>query len=74
MNKTKRITFQKHVWCKIRYYQKINDISETDLASYLDVTERTLKDYDKDSSNITLSKIDRFLYINDLTISDLLNA
>ena len=72
--KGKRITLQKRIWCKIRYWQQLNDITEIDLASNLDVVVRTLKEYDKDASNITLSKIDRFLYINDITLIELLNV
>lgn len=70
----KRITFQKRVWCKIRCWQQINDITNNTLASYLNVGERTLKTYDKDASNITLSQIDQFLYMNDMTIHDLFNV
>ena len=71
--KSNRITLQKYIWCKIRYYQQLNDISDSDLANSLDVAERTLKEYDKSASNVTLAKVDRFLYINNMKISDLLN-
>ena len=71
--KSNRITLQKYIWCKIRYYQQLNDISDSDLASSLDVTERTLKEYDKSANNVTLAKVDRFLYVNNMKISDLLN-
>ena len=70
-SKSKRITLQKQIWCKIRYWQQLNEITESELADSLNVVERTLKEYDKDASNITLTKIDRFLYINDLTIHNL---
>ena len=71
--KSNRITLQKYIWCKIRYYQQLNDISDSDLASSLDVAERTLKEYDKSANNVTLAKVDRFLYVNNMKISDLLN-
>lgn len=71
--KSNRITLQKYIWCKIRYYQQLNDISDSDLANSLDVAERTLKEYDKSANNVTLAKVDRFLYINNMKISDLLN-
>lgn len=74
MNKTKRenrITLYKKIWCKIRYWQQLNDIPDSQLSNDLDVVERTLKEYDKNAGNISLSKLDRFLYVNNLTISDL---
>lgn len=76
MNKTKpkRITLQKQTWCKIRYWQQLNDVTESELATYLNVAERTLKEYDKDASNVTLAKIDQLLYMNDMTIHDLFNV
>lgn len=70
--KTKRIPFQKMIWCKIRYYQHLHDISNSQLASTMGVIERTLKEYDKDSCNITLEKIDRFLLSNQITIKELI--
>ena len=38
----------------------------------LGVIERTLREYDKDSCNITLEKIDRFLSSNKITIKELI--
>jgi transcriptional regulator with XRE-family HTH domain len=73
-NTTKRIPLYKIAWCKIRYWQQLNDISDIDLAHCLDVSERTLREYDKNASNITLSRIDRFLYAYNLSITDLLNV
>lgn len=75
MNKSKPIrkTLQKIIWCKVRYWQQLNDVTESELAEYFNVTERTLREYDKNASNITLAKIDRFLYINNMTIHDLFN-
>ena len=34
---------------------------------------RTLKDYDTDPRNITLSRIDRFLFVNNLTLQQLIS-
>ena len=70
--KEKRIPFQKLIWCKIRYYQQLHDITNGELALMLGVIERTLREYDKDSCNITLEKIDRFLSSNKITIKELI--
>lgn len=74
MNKAKRenrITLHKKIWCKIRYWQQLKDIPDNELANDLDVAERTLKEYDKNAGNISLYRLDRFLYVNNLTLSDL---
>ena len=72
MRKEKRITLYKKIWCKIRYWQNLRDISDSELASCLHIGERTLKEYDKDAKNITLEKIDQFLYMNGLELHDLI--
>ena len=72
MRKEKRITLYKKIWCKIRYWQNLRDISDSKLASCLHIGERTLKEYDKDAKNITLEKIDQFLYMNGLELHDLI--
>ena len=73
MKKEKRITLYKKLWCKIRYWQSLKDITDTELASLLQVGERTLKEYDKSAKNITLEKIDMFLYSNNMELAELLN-
>lgn len=74
MKKEKRITLYKKIWCKIRYWQNLNDIPDEELATHLGVSIRTIKEYDKDASNITLQKLDRFLYLYDLSLNELLNT
>lgn len=73
MKKEKRIAIHKKIWCKIRYWQSLKDISDSELAAFLQVGERTLKEYDKNAKNITLGKIDNFLYVNSLSLLDLLS-
>ena len=73
MRKEKRISLYKKIWCTIRYWQNLKDISDCELAAYLNVGERTLHEYDKNAKNITLEKIDNFLYINNMEIADLLS-
>ena len=72
MKKEKRITIYKKRWCKIRYWQNLKDVSDTELAAYLRVCERTLRDYDKNARNITLEKIDNFLTVNSMELDELL--
>jgi predicted transcriptional regulator len=72
--KIKRIPLQKTIWCKVRYWQNLNDISDHELADYLGCTERTLHNYDADPSCITLKTIDRFLIIIDMSLTDFLVA
>ena len=72
--KTDRITLHKKIWCKIRYYQQLNNIDNETLAIALNVHERTLREYDKNTVNVTLGQIDNFLFVNNITLDDLLNA
>ena len=67
-----RIELFKLIWCKIRYWQSLRDVPDADLASDLGVGERTLKDYDQCAKNITLEKLDNFLYLNGMELHDLL--
>ena len=68
----KRISIYKKIWCKIRYWQSLKDISDSELATYLQVCERTLRDYDKSARSITLEKIDNFLVVNSMELDELL--
>ncbi len=72
--KTDRITLHKKIWCKIRYYQQLNNIDNETLAISLKVHERTLREYDKNAVNVTMGQIDNFLFVNNITLDDLLNA
>lgn len=70
--KNQRITLYKKIWCKIRYWQNLRDIPDSELASYLQVGERTLREYDKLAQHITLEKVDNFLYVTGLELNDLM--
>ena len=74
MKNQHRLHLYKIVWCKIRYYQQLHDISDDILANHLGVHIRTLKEYDKTAENITLGRLDNFLYMNNLNLNDLLNS
>lgn len=70
--KTIRITLYKRIWCKVRYWQNLKDISDAELASYLQVGERTLHEYDKSAENITLGRVDNLLYVTGMDFNDLM--
>ena len=72
MKKEKRIAIYKKIWCKIRYWQSLKDVSDSELAAYLNVCERILRDYDKNARNITLEKVDNFLVVNSMELDELL--
>ena len=72
--KSKRIPLQKEIWCKVRYWQNINDVSDKDLAEYLGCSERTLHNYDTDPSPVTLKTVDTFLYVIDMTFSEFMSV
>lgn len=70
--KNQRITLYKRVWCKVRYWQSLRDIPDAELASYLQVGERTLREYDKSAKHITLEKVDNLLYVTGMELNDLM--
>ena len=57
MKQEKRITLYKKVWCKIRYWQTLRDVSDAQLASDLQVGERTLHEYDKSAKTSLLKEL-----------------
>lgn len=70
--KTARIPLYKHIWCKIRYWQSLKDVTDSELASYLQVGERTLHEYDKSAENITLGRVDNLLYVTGMELDELM--
>lgn len=70
--KAPRITLYKRIWCKIRYWQNLKDVSDSELAAYLQISDRTLKEYDRSAQHITLEKLDNFLYVNNLDFNELM--
>ena len=71
--RNKRISLDKMIWCKIRYYQQLYDISDNDLAARLGVCARTLSNYDKDAKNLAIGSIDNFLNLTSMTLQELMN-
>ena len=73
-NKQKHIPLQKTIWCKIRYWQLLHDLTDDELAMYLNCSTRTLQNYDHDAKNLTLKTVDTFLCVNELTLEELMTA
>ena len=71
-NKAQRITLYRRIWCKIRYWQQLKEISDAELASYLQVGERTLHEYDKSAENVTLGRVDNLLYVTGMELDELM--
>ena len=59
---TNRLPLYRLLWCRIRYYQQLYDISDDALANALGVHKRTLKEYDKSAENVTFGKLSSLLY------------
>ena len=72
MAKKARITLYRRIWCKIRYWQQLKEISDAELASYLQVGARTLHEYDKSAENVTLGRVDNLLYVTGMELDDLM--
>jgi hypothetical protein len=70
--KAARITLYRRIWCKIRYWQQLKEISDAELASYLQVGERTLHQYDISAENVTLGRVDNLLYVTGMELNDLM--
>ena len=71
-NKQQLIT--RAVWAKIRYYQMIDDMPDAVLAEYLGVCPRTLLNYDKNASSLTLGQLAAYLDYTDRKMNDLVPA
>ena len=72
--KSKRIPLQKLLWCKIRYWQNLHDVSNDELADFLGCSTRTLLNYDNNPSNVTLKMMDKFLYMIDMSLTEFLST
>ena len=73
MKKNNRVPLYRKVWFKIRYWQNIKEVQDSELAKYLNVAVRTLRDYDANAKTISLEKVDNFLYMNNMDIEELLS-
>lgn len=59
-NSQNQLIIYKIIWANIKKYQYINELSDNQLAIIFDVSLKTLYNYDKDPSKITLEKIQNF--------------
>ena len=66
------VTIQLIVWSNIRKYQYLLRMTDDQLSDSLGVTTRTLYTYDKDPSNLTLEKIEHFLNVTGIEITELI--
>ena len=66
--------FSKVIWGNIRRYQYLNELSDEQLANVLKLTTRTLYNYDKDPSDLTLKRIQLFIDNSGLEIQDLISS
>ena len=71
--KTDDIAFNRRIWGAIKYYQVMRGISREQLAVQLNVSQRTLHEYEQSAENLTLAKLENFLLSNDINESDFLN-
>ena len=70
--KATRITLYRRIWCKIRYWQQLKEVSDAELASYLQVGERILHQYDISAENVTLGRVDNLLYVTGMELEELM--
>lgn len=73
MKKEKTIPVYRKLWLKIRYWQGINLVSNEELAKIIGVTTRTISNYDKDASSISLQMVDNFLVATRMDLITLYN-
>ena len=62
-----------YLWLKIRLWQRLNGISDEELASFVGVSPRTFRDYDKSAFNMPIGKLDNFLLASGLTLEQLIS-
>ncbi len=72
--KTKPYTFYMVIWSNIRRYQYLNSLSDEALAKTMELTTRTLYNYDHDPSMLTLKRVQLFIEHSGLDIEALISA
>lgn len=65
MNKDINIHISTIIWANIRKVQRIRCISDEELACILEVSTRTLYNYEKEPERLTMKKIERFMNYTD---------
>ena len=69
--KTKGIPLHRQVWLKIRLWQKLNGASDDTLARYLNLSPRTLREYDNNAGSLSLERLEGFMAATGLTLDEL---
>ncbi len=72
--KAKTYTFYMVIWSNIRRYQYLNSLSDEALAKTMELTTRTLYNYDHDPSMLTLKHVQLFIEHSGLDIEALISA
>ena len=67
------IALHRQVWCKIRFWQNLNNVPDDTLARYLDLAPRTLREYDADSGSLSLERLETFMSATGLTLDQLVS-
>lgn len=62
------------IWSNIRKFQYLNKVSDEQLACLLDVSIRTLDNYNTEPQRITLKTIENFLNETGISIDKLLDV
>lgn len=70
----KPYVFSRIIWGNIRKFQYLNDLTDEQLADVLNLATRTLYNYDKDPSDLTLKRIQLFIESLGLEIQELISA
>ena len=66
------IPLHRRVWCKIRFWQSLHNIPDETLARYLDLSVRTLREYDRDAGSLSLERLESFMSATGLTLEQLI--
>ena len=61
-----------YIWLKIRFWQQLNLVTDEILASFIGISTRTIRDYDKSAFNLPLGKLENFLSATGLTLEQLM--
>lgn len=69
--KQRTIPLHRRMWLKIRLWQKLNEASDETLARYLDLSPRTLREYDTDAGSLSLKRLESFMSATGLTLDEL---
>lgn len=65
------VPLHRQVWLKIRLWQKLNNASDETLARYLNLSVRTLREYDNNAGNLSLERVEGFMRTTGLTLEEL---